>query len=384
MAFPRVGPAERGDPGASGVFVSAAQSNGGKGQSQDAGRKGGQATRPGGSGQRGQGAPARGQGGSARGQGAGRGPTGRGPGGRSPAGRQIGGSGPRPSRLTPSTIGIGAVAVVVVVVVAIIAFKVIGGGGGGASGSNGIQPPTVTTASATVLHNVESVPASVQNAVGAWQSVGAQGLTAPAVKSGQPALKLGSSSLPAALYVGGEFCPYCAATRWSLLMAFSKFGTFSGVQETTSSPWDVYPSTPTFTFAHTSYTSQYVHFVPKEYLGQDTTGVNTHGVLQPLTKQEQRVYTKYDTVNGQTGVPFVDIDNKVMITGAPIDPQLLAGMTQQQVASTLSNPSSNVTKAIVGTANALIAGVCNVDGQQPATVCSDAGVQAAGKALGLG
>lgn len=354
--------------------MSAAQSNGGKGRNQAAGR-GAQGGRPAGGGQRGQGGPARGQGG-------GRGPASRGPGGRPPAGRQIGGSGPRPSRLTPSTMAIGAVAVVVIVVVVIVAIKVTGGGGG-SSGGNGIQPPPVTPASATVLQKVENVPASVQDAVGAWQSVGAQGLTAPTVKSGQPLLKLGSSSQPAALYVGGEFCPYCAATRWSLVMAFSKFGTWSGLDETTSSPWDVYPSTPTFTFAKAQYSSQYINFRPVEYLGQDKTGVNTHTVLVPLTKQEQKVYTQYDTVNGQTGVPFVDIGNKVMITGAPIDPQLLAGMTQEQVASTLSNPKSDVTKAIVGTANALIAGVCNVDGQQPSAVCSDAGVQAAAKALGL-
>jgi hypothetical protein len=354
--------------------VSAAQSSGGKGRNQPAGRGGG----PGGAG-RGQGGGQRaphGQGGGGRGQGGSRGP------GRPVAGRQIGGSGPRPSRLTPSTIAIGAVAVVVIIVVAIVAVKVTGGGNG-SSGSNGVQPPAVTAASTSVLQKVENVPSSVQDAVGAWQSVGAAGLTAPTVKAGQPLLKLGSSNLPAALYIGGEFCPYCAATRWSLLLAFAKFGTWSGVQETTSSPWDVYPSTPTFTFANASYQSQYVNFVPKEYLGQDKDGVNTHGTLQKLTSQEAKVYTQYDTVNGQTGVPFVDIGNKVMITGAPIDPQLLAGMSQQQVADELSNPGSDVTKAIVGTANALIAGVCNIDGQQPSAVCSDAGVQAAGKALGL-
>lgn len=279
---------------------------------------------------------------------------------------------------------IGAVAVVVIVVVAIVVVKV---SGGGSSSPTGIKPPPVTPASATVLSEVEHVPASVQSAVGAWSAVGVPNpaeLTAPSVKTGQPPLHLGSSTLPGALYIGGEFCPYCAATRWSLLAAFSKFGTFSGVQETYSSPWDTDPLTPTFTFVHATYTSRYIHFDPVEALGQDTTGVGTHGQLTRLTSQQQHLWVHYDTTNGQQGVPFVDIGNKVFVLGAPINPQVLGGMDQTAVASQLTNPKSPITKAIVGTANSLVAGICSVDGQQPATVCTNAGVRAAASSMGLG
>src|SRR5438309_707950 len=31
------------------------------------------------------------------------------------------------------------------------------------------------------------------------------------------------------LYIGAEYCPYCAAERWSLVVALSKFGSFSGL-----------------------------------------------------------------------------------------------------------------------------------------------------------
>lgn len=365
--------------------MSAAQSNSGKGRAQSGGRGGQVANRP---------APGGRANGAGRAANAGRvsappprrssahsgGPAR--PGGPGP-GRPINARGPRPSRLSPSTIAIGAVSLVVVIVVALIAVKVTSGGSG-SSGANGLKPPPITPASATVLSEVEHVPVSVQNAVGAWSSVGTPGLTPPTYKPGQPPLKLGPSPLPYALYVGGLFCPYCAATRWSLLMAFSKFGTFTGVGQTTSSPWDSYPDTPTFDFTHAHYTSSYINFDPVEYLGQDTTGVDTHTVLTPLTPSENKVYTHYDTVNGQTGVPFVDIANKVFVTGAPIDPQLLESLgTWSAVASQLTNPKSQVTQAIVGTANDFIAGICAATGQQPASVCSVAGVKAAATAMGL-
>lgn len=364
--------------------MSPAQSSKGKGRASAGGRPAGQtAQRPAGNGR----APANGSRAGAAGGANGRGARpapGRPAPGRPAPGRSINARGPRPSRVTPSTIAIGAVALVVVVVVAIIAIKVTGGGSGSTTGANGLKPPAITPASATVLNEVEHVPVSVQNAVGAWSSVGEPGLTAPSVKTGQPPLTFPSSKLPGALYIGGLFCPYCAATRWALLMAFSKFGTFTNVGQTTSSPWDVYPATPTFDFTHATYTSSYVDFKPIEYLGQDTTGVNTHTVLTPLTSYENKIYTHYDTVNGETGVPFVDIDNKVFITGAPIYPQLLESLgTWQAVAAQLTNPKSQVTQAIVGTANGLIAGVCASDGQQPATVCSVPGVKAAASAMGL-
>ena len=41
--------------------------------------------------------------------------------------------------------------------------------------------------------------------------------------------------------MGAEFCPYCATERWSVVMALSKFGTFSHLVGTTSSSTDVDP-----------------------------------------------------------------------------------------------------------------------------------------------
>ena len=60
------------------------------------------------------------------------------------------------------------------------------------------------------------------------------------------------------LFVGAEFCPYCAAQRWPLIIALSRFGTFSGLQTTTSSSSIEYPNTITFTFRSATFTSQYI------------------------------------------------------------------------------------------------------------------------------
>ena len=53
---------------------------------------------------------------------------------------------------------------------------------------------------------------------------------------------------PELLYMGGEYCPFCAAERWAIAAAVSRFGTLSGLHFIHSSPTDVYPSTPTLSF----------------------------------------------------------------------------------------------------------------------------------------
>ena len=36
-------------------------------------------------------------------------------------------------------------------------------------------------------------------------------------------------TVPEILYMGAEYCPYCAAQRWSTIIALSRFGKFSGL-----------------------------------------------------------------------------------------------------------------------------------------------------------
>ena len=66
---------------------------------------------------------------------------------------------------------------------------------------------------------------------------------------------------PEILYVGAEFCPYCASARWSMILALMRFGNMSGLRYSQSSATDVFPNSPTFNFyPNYSYDSRYLSF----------------------------------------------------------------------------------------------------------------------------
>jgi Domain of unknown function (DUF929) len=186
----------------------------------------------------------------------------------------------------------------------------------------------------------------------------------PAVVTGSP-LALGGK--PEVLYIGGEFCPYCAVERWSLIVALSHFGTFGGIEYMQSSRTDANPNTPTFTFSSATYTSQYIAFVPVEEFNRQEQMVAT------LTGAEATLVSQYGTcaATGKSGgIPFVDIANAYVVNcGAQLSLPQIAGENWTLVSSQLNDPSTTVAKAIDGAANTLIAAVCKVDGGQPASVC---------------
>jgi hypothetical protein len=293
-------------------------------------------------------------------------------GGKKPPGAYRPGAGP-PQRFSPSTLAFAAVAVVVVIIVGFVIFKVTDNKK--PSATPGISAPTVTPAPASLVSEVTGVSNSVISKVG----LPSQDMVAPPTyKAGQPPLTIAGK--PGAVFIGGEFCPYCAAERWAIIMAFSKFGTFSGLQETTSSPWDTDPSTPTFTFVNAKYTSPYLTFSTSEHESNDTSGLGTRTTLQPLTSQESALWAKYDNPEG---FPFLDIGNKTFVLAPSYVPTVLSGLDQQDVASKLTNPKDPVTQSIVGTSNYLTAGICAITGQKPASVCSMPVVARAAKAIGL-
>ena len=59
--------------------------------------------------------------------------------------------------------------------------------------------------------------------------------------------------------------------------------------------------------------------------------------------------------------------------GASYSPQVLPGMTADEVAAALSDPSSAVTQGIVGAANVITATICILTGDQPSNVCAQLG-----------
>lgn len=91
-----------------------------------------------------------------------------------------------------------------------------------------------------------------------WEAIGTGGITQPFTPvTGQTALK-GANGRPELLYIGGGYYPNCAAERWSLLNALSRFGTFTQVSQIQSNEGDI----ATFSFRGSSYQSQYLDFVP--------------------------------------------------------------------------------------------------------------------------
>jgi thiol-disulfide isomerase/thioredoxin len=223
-----------------------------------------------------------------------------------------------------------------------------------------LPPPTPSTdATQQVLAEITSLPQSELDSIG-------QGTANNLIKPVTGSALTGSTGKPEVLYVGAEYCPYCAAERWPLIIALGRFGTLTGLQATTSSATDIYPNTPTFTFRSATYASQYIDFVAVE------TKDRNQSPLQSPTAAEQQLVNRYDTSNS---IPFVDFANRYVFAGAMYSPDLLGGSTWQSVARDVQNPDSAQAKAIVGSANLITAAICKTTQDQPAAVCSGAAIQ---------
>jgi thiol-disulfide isomerase/thioredoxin len=172
---------------------------------------------------------------------------------------------------------------------------------------------------------------------------------------------LTSGGKPEMLYIGAEWCPYCAAERWAMAVALSRFGSFTPLRGVHSSPTDVYPNTATLTFFGSTYTSNYLVFTPVE--NQDVN----HNLLQTPTAAQQALWAKYEPPGNS--YPFIDIGNRFVAT-TTYNPQVLQGLSWSQIANDLHNPSSPVAQGAVGSANLFTAAICKITGNAPASVCA--------------
>lgn len=223
-----------------------------------------------------------------------------------------------------------------------------------------------TPAAASLVAQVTGVPAATVDAIGAGT-----------VKSAPKAVKdppLTAAGKPQVFYVGAEFCPYCAASRWALVQALSRFGTFRNLSLTTSSSTDVHPNTATFTFHGASFSSDTIAFDGHEL------ETRTGAALDSLPANESAIWHRY--TGNQGSFPFLDIAGRYVEAGQSVDPTLLKDLSAAQIASRLGDPSDPVAKEIIGSANLLTAAICAASGDQPTAVCSAGGVLAAKKALG--
>ncbi|HEX7200769.1 MAG TPA: DUF929 family protein, partial [Dongiaceae bacterium] len=99
----------------------------------------------------------------------------------------------------------GSVLAVVAIVIGLIIWK----------NANSNKAAAAASARATaaetslVTNQIATVPAATLDAIGKGS-----GVSSLIATSGQPALTSGGK--PEILYVGAEYCPYCAAERWAL------------------------------------------------------------------------------------------------------------------------------------------------------------------------
>lgn len=330
--------------------------------------------------------------------------------GRPPAprapGRRARGKQSRGLSSTSKTAGIFGGTLVLVAVVVIVLISTLGGGNKAKpTRGAGISPYPPKPAPASVVNALADVSSSELETAGLGGGqvifVNGKSGSVQAISGQKPLTENGK---PLIVYVGAEYCPYCAATRWGLVVALDKFGSFSGLQVTASSPVDVAPDTHTLDFAKATYTSKYLAFSATEELGNSCSSVvpntgtpppqyvcsGSYPIVQRPSKFVQSIYNTYDSAKywGQSAgsIPFIDMGNRYVQVGSPYSsgpPESLAGLSWAQIAGTLTAPgvANSPGQAILGLANHYIAAFCSlISGSKPA-VCSLSSVKAAAATL---
>ena len=197
------------------------------------------------------------------------------------------------------------------------------------------------------------------------------GFPSPTGAKGRP---LSSGGKPEVLYVANEYCPFCTAQSWPLIIALSRFGEFSGLGTSRSPTFDKIPPIDGWTFYGSSYKSPYLAFAPVETYSNvlvspkaDPGDPTSYRRLQRLTPAEQAVVHEFD---GQGQTPFIDFGGTATALGSDIIPATLAGLTWSQIAADLRRPGSTAGAAILFSATVLTAELCQLTRDRPATACS--------------
>jgi hypothetical protein len=272
------------------------------------------------------------------------------------------------SRRSPWRSGVIPVALVIALIVVFVLVKVTSSSPPASNNATGSTP-----AAPAVVKAVTTLSPTTFDAVGV-----PAGLTAPQAVTGSPPL-LTKDGKPSIVYIGAEYCPFCATERWPLVIALSRFGKFTGLRATHSASGDVYPNTATFSFYGSKYSSQYLSFTSVELESNVVEG-NSYRTLQTPTAQEQALFDKYDAApytSSPGSIPFLDFGDRFIVNGATYDPQVLQGKSMSEIAHALSDPTTEIAQGAVGTANLLTAAICRLTNDKPDSVCSSAAVRAA-------
>lgn len=265
-------------------------------------------------------------------------------------------------------IALVSVVVVLVIIAAIVLIKI--------NKSSSTSSTASKLAPANVVSAVTKLPASTFSSIG---DPGSSPIPSPISEK----TSLAKNGKPEILFMGADYCPFCAAQRWAIVSALSRFGTFNNLGATSSASNDSYPNTQTFSFHGSTYSSPYISFVGLE-LQSNIPSNGSYTILDKPTTEENNLLTTWDTppyTPSQGGIPFVDFANKYVMGGASYNPGILQGLSLQTIAASLSNTSSTPSKAIVAAANVVTATICKVDNNQPSNVCGLGYIQKIEKSL---
>ena len=162
---------------------------------------------------------------------------------------------------------------------------------------------------------------------------------------------------PRIVYMGAEYCPYCATERWAMVNALSRFGTFSNLKITTSAAVTSQGS-PEVVPEHADV------LVPRLEVQERLHRVRAGRAAGQLATSRSRrrppsrttSLTKYDVppyVGRRAGaIPFIDFANQYVISGAIVR-RGRARRTRRttQIADAMNDPSTDIAKGAVGAAN---------------------------------
>jgi uncharacterized protein DUF929 len=177
-----------------------------------------------------------------------------------------------------------------------------------------------------------------------------------------------SNGKPILVFVGANYCEFCAVQRWSLIMALMRFGSFttlitsngnvSSLEYMHSSAADF--NYATFTLSASSYHSNYLVFQPFEVY--DRSG-NTIATL-PAN------YTSGFHTQGQASFPFLNFADKYYISGALLQPVILGTKNQTQIIASIEAGDALGTQ-IKQAANVITAVICKITDNNPSSVCDN-------------
>jgi hypothetical protein len=183
-----------------------------------------------------------------------------------------------------------------------------------------------------------------------------------------------SGGHPLTLFLGGQFCPFCASMRWPFVKALSRFGTFSGLGQINSQQGtDGFNSIGSYDMTKATFKSDYVTL--RMFEVADVKG-------NPLQQPDAETTALLNQFDPQGSIPFVFVGGSY-VAQLPYSPALLQGKTFQQILDEVnSNNPGEVGHAIDAEADGITAIICKTDGAQPAEVCNQPGIQALSQQAG--